>query len=92
VARSDPADNRSTFNLAAGGHQFVDLVHAEEEQGQPLSLTFDFVRSAARLNRLGYGLGEYKMTVFVAAENCQSIARTVRWSFDGTLRGLTILQ
>jgi hypothetical protein len=57
-----------------------------------LALFFDFVRGAGRLRMLGYGSGRYEMTVFVAAENCQSTTGRVRWSFDGTLNGLTILQ
>jgi hypothetical protein len=90
LSRSDAA-TPSTFNLAAGGHQFVDLVHTQQEQGKAVVLIFDFFRAAGRLTRLGYGPGQYQMTVFVAAENCQSVTRTVKWSFDGTLRGLTII-
>jgi hypothetical protein len=82
--------DRAVFNLAALGHRFIDVVHTQQEQGKQAELHFDFLRGAARLGLLGYGPGQYEMTVFVAAENCKSEMDRVRWSWDGTLNGLTI--
>jgi hypothetical protein len=82
--------DKAIFNIPAGGHRFVDLIHSEQE-GQHIKLVFDFVVSAARLNLLGFGVGRYAMTVFVAAENCQSVTSHIRWSWDGTLNGLEIV-
>ena len=83
--------DRAIFNLPAGGHRLVDLVHTQQEPGQQVQLGFDFVRGSARLNTMGFGIGQYEMTVFVAAENCLSVTGRVRWSWDGTLDGLMII-
>jgi hypothetical protein len=85
------AGDKSVFNLAAGGHRYVDVVHTQQGPGQAaVALIFDFVRGAVRLNLMGYGPGQYEMTIFVAAENCQSVRRIIRWSWNGTLNGLVI--
>jgi hypothetical protein len=79
-----------TLFLASKGHRFVDLAHTQQEAAQPVELVIDFVNSAARLGLLGFGIGQYELNVFVAAENAQSVSGRVRWSWNGTLNGLTI--
>jgi hypothetical protein len=81
---------QSVFNLAPDSHRFVDLVHSQQERNQAVGLGFDFVIGAVRLGLLGFGVGQYEMRMFVAADNGQSVSDTLRFSWDGTLNGLTI--
>jgi len=80
---------RAVFNLASGGHRFVDLVHATQSE-QAVGLTFDFVESPIRLVLLGFGSGDYEMDVVATAENAKSVLHLIKWSWDGTLQGLTM--
>jgi hypothetical protein len=77
---------RAVFNLASGGHRFVDLVHATQNG----RLAFDFVESPIRLAILGFGSGDYEIDVVATAENATSVSRLIKWSWDGTLHGLTM--
>ena len=77
------------FNLAAEGHQFVDLVHTQTVGQQAAALLFDFERGPARLAQRGFGVGTW-FTIFVSAENANSLRTEARWSWDGTLDGLVI--
>jgi len=49
-------------------------------------LLFDFVKTSSILP--SFGSGVYEVSVFVAAENAQSISRDFKWTWDGTLQGL----
>jgi len=82
--------HRTVFNLASGGHRFIDLVHTSQLPGQPVGLAFDFVTGAVRLALLGFGKGQYEMKVFLTAENAQSVTGDLKWSWNGTLNGLNI--
>jgi hypothetical protein len=80
----------TVFNLAAGAHRYVDLVHTQESLGQ-LRLHFDFKNGGPiRLMERGFREGNYWYTVFVAAENAASASAEASWSWDGTLDGLRI--
>jgi hypothetical protein len=82
---------RSTFDLASGTHRFVDLSHAEFVQGKERpKIHFDFDILPVRLAELGFGKGDYKMTIVATANNAKSVVRTVKWSWDGTLDGLKV--
>ena len=81
--------SRAVFNLASGGHRFVDLVHATQ-RGQSVGLAFDFVEVPIRLIRLGFGSGDYEMEVVATAENAKSVSHLIKWSWNGTLDGLTM--
>jgi hypothetical protein len=80
--------DRAIFDLAAGGHRFVDLVYCLQETGNPNHLYFDFVKTPSNLLFQGYGNGKYEMKVFVAADNAQSVSNDFGWSWDGALEGL----
>lgn len=82
--------HRALLNLASGAHRFVDLVHTEERAGHPVALKFDFIAWPFRMEALGFSHGHYEFTVFVVAENAQSNSSKVKWSWDGTLKGLKI--
>jgi hypothetical protein len=83
------AGDRAVFNLASSGHRFVDLFHVEQPIGQAPGIAFDFTIMPIRLAALNFGPGDYAARVFVSAENAPSVRRDVRWSWDGTLAGLT---
>ncbi len=98
--------DRAVFNLAAGGHRFIDIVRASVNSpldGGPqlpphclpqvnctARLDFDFVFSPARLEEMGWTRGTYQMEVFVSAENAASLSTQLSWSWDGTLNNLQI--
>lgn len=82
--------NQAIFNLAPKGHRFVDLVHATQESGGPVTLGFDFVTGAIRLALLPFGSGQYEMKVFATAENAKSVSGGFNWSWDDTLNSLRI--
>jgi hypothetical protein len=94
---ANSAQQQSVFNLAAGAHRFVDLVHAaaNEENAAPRSeLVFDFGKAAHRLQALKSNTGQqasYKAKVFAPAENATSITADFSWAFAGTLDSLKIV-
>jgi hypothetical protein len=51
---------------------------------------FDFRLLPVRLSGFGFGKGDYEMTVVATAKNAKSVARRVKWSWDGTLDGLKV--
>ena len=83
------AENASSFNVAAGGHRFLDLVHVEKGPSG-IGLSFDFVVMAPRPARMCYKEGTYEMAVFASAENAASVSARLGWSWDGSVRGLRI--
>ncbi len=96
--------DRAVFNLAGGGHRFIDLVHTwvctPLPGAPPLPLPqagcqarrdFDFLTSAVRLEDLNFTRGRYRMRVFVSAENAASSTDELGFSWDGTLHGLQIV-
>lgn len=80
--------DRVVFDLAAGGHRFVDLVHAQQEVGEQSQIGFDFVKVPFNLLSQRYDKGKYQMKVFVAAENAQSVPGDFDWSWNGVLDDL----
>jgi hypothetical protein len=93
---ANSAQTDCVFNLAAGAHRFVDLVHAanEENADAPAELAFDFGKAAHRLQALKPNVGQranYKAKVFASAENASSITQEFSWAFAGTLDSLTIV-
>jgi hypothetical protein len=83
--------NRAVFNLASGGHRFVDLIHTSQAPGQAaVVLAFDFMEQPSRLDLVGFDRGKYKLKVFATAENAKSQSEEVEFSWDGTLDGLTV--
>jgi hypothetical protein len=99
--------DRAVFNLAAGGHRFIDLVHTSVYtpiQGGPMlppeclpqtgcqaRRDFDFLTSPARLEDLGFARGRYSAEIFVSAANAASFRNEFEFSWDGSLNGLRIL-
>ena len=75
-----------TYNIAAEGHRFFDLVYVQDN-----ALRYAFYRVPLRLEQRDFLRGRYRMTVFVSAENAKSITQTVMFTWDGTLPGLTII-
>jgi hypothetical protein len=84
------AGNRFVFNLAAGGHRFVDFVHTLLDDENNLELVFDFGEGAHRLASLNLGSGNYVVKVFASAENAESITRDLHWSYGKTIDSLRI--
>jgi hypothetical protein len=84
------AGDPMVFNLASGGHRFVDFVHTSLDDENHLELVFDFGKGAHRLAPLNLGSGSYVVTVFASAENAKSIRREVQWSYGNTLDSLKI--
>jgi hypothetical protein len=84
------AGNRLVFNLAAGGHRFMDFVHTEPDDENQLKLVFDFGPGTWRLDPLNLGAGSYVVTVFASAANAQSIKRDLHWSCGKTWDSLKI--
>jgi endonuclease YncB( thermonuclease family) len=82
--------DRAIFNLASEGHRFVDIAHAVQASFGPAALALDLGITPVRLQLLGFQAGDYRMRVFVAAENADSIPQEVRFAWNGTLQGLTI--
>jgi hypothetical protein len=39
---------------------------------------------------LGFGSGDYEMEVVATAENAKSVSHPIKWSWNGTLDGLTM--
>jgi len=82
--------DRAVFNLASGGHRFVDLVYTYQAPGQAAELAFAFMEKPSRLDLVGFGKGQYKLNVFATAENAKSEPKDVEFSWDGTLDGLIV--
>jgi hypothetical protein len=81
---------RSVFRLAPGAHQYVDLAHTQLLPSGVAEYLLDFVRTSARLTRLGFGAGTYRATIFASAKNASSASRDVIWTWDGGFPGLQI--
>jgi len=80
----------TSFNLASGGHRFLDIAHTEDSlQGH--SFGFDAAQIPVRLGRQGFGVGTFTMKVFAAANNAASVSREVKWSYDGQAGGVRIV-
>ena len=79
--RSSLSGDIAVFNLASGGHRFVDLFHVVQVAGQPVGFAFDFALSPIRLAQLGFGPGRYSAQAFVSAENAASTSRVIGWSW-----------
>jgi hypothetical protein len=93
---ANSSQQRSVFNLPAGAHRFVDLVHAtnEDKVSAPTELAFDFGNAAHRLEALKPKTGQranYKAKVFASADNATSITEEFGWEFAGTLDSLKIV-
>jgi hypothetical protein len=76
-------EDQTVFRLAAGAHQYIDLIHAQKGAG----LATDFVPTPVRLQRLGLRAGTYRAEVFVSADNAASVHHSVSWSWDGGFPG-----
>lgn len=90
LSAAQMAGNTSVFNLASGGHRFVDFVHTSLDDQQRLALIFDFGKATQRLAPLNFGTGKYDVKVFASAENAKSITRDLHWSFGNTVDSLKI--
>jgi hypothetical protein len=96
----------TVFNLAAGAHQFMDLVYTavhtrvasadtaiqipQPPAGCDAVYWFDFKQSPDRLIERGFLRGRYSASVFASAENAESIQTTIRWRWNGALNELNI--
>jgi hypothetical protein len=75
--------------LPRGAFRFFDLVHVSERR-DGIALDFDLAATPIRLTDLNLGRGLYEVTIFANADNADSITRTVRWKWNGTIEGLEI--
>lgn len=90
---ANSALERKTFNLAAGAHQFIDLVHTEDTNPGG-HMVFDFGKAAHRLEDLKPKVDRsatYTARVFASAENAGSVTREVRWECGTSLDSLKIV-
>jgi hypothetical protein len=99
--------DRTVFNLAAGGHRFIDLVHTSVCKPLPgvsalppelfpqvnceARRDFDFLAAPVRLADLNFTRGQYRVKVFVSADNAKSSMYEFEFAWDGTLHGLQIV-
>jgi hypothetical protein len=81
----------TVFNLAAGGHRFLDLARTHDDPLQGHSFGVNAAKVPVRLGPELYGAGRYRMKVFVAANNASSVSREIEWSYDGPAGGLRII-
>jgi hypothetical protein len=80
---------RAVFELAPGGHRFIDLFFVDDPGTGP-ALRFPFNPMPDRLALQGFGPGSYSAAIFATAENASSCRRRLFWHWDGTVPGLVI--
>jgi hypothetical protein len=81
--------NQTVFRLAARAHHYIDLVHAVKIPNG-VAYLIDFAWTPERLNLLGFRQGTYSAEVFVAADNAESVNRTISWTWDSRYDGIRI--
>jgi hypothetical protein len=80
------------FPLAPGAHRFLDVAHTEKRN--PSCMFYEFRPgnlARHRLRGLGSDPGNYGATIFVTADNAKPVRSVIRWSWNRTFLGLSIL-
>ena len=76
--------------LPRGCHRFFDIAHVEQRD-DTIAHHFDVKATPFRLADLKFGPGKFEAKIQVAAENADPITTSARWSWNGTIDGVSVV-